>query len=661
MSNDPGNNTPPPANRPGQPSRRPPVSVFVWLLLIILMVTLFVYKYNPSTGDRVDWNQTQFEQNLGVGNVVTAVITPESEEVLQIRGEYKPAPAAPNTTDLTVSAANGSKLYYSARVIKTPAIMDGLNKVKKVEILQRDSWWTSLLVNLLVGFLIIGFIYFLFSRQMKMSGRGAMQFGKSRARMITADENKKKFDDVAGCDEAKAEMKEIVDYLRDPLKYKMLGGKIPKGALLLGPPGTGKTLMAKAVAGEANVPFFAISGSDFVEMFVGVGASRVRDMFEQARKHAPCLIFIDEIDAVGRSRFTGIGGGHDEREQTLNAMLVEMDGLETQEGVIVLAATNRADVLDPALLRPGRFDRQIVMDLPDIRGRRMILNVHAKNIKLEPTVDLDVIAKTTSGFSGADLANLINEAALLAARNDRKAATQADLEEARDKVCWGAERRSRKISDRERKLTAWHEAGHAIVNLHCEHAMTLHKVTIIPRGPALGVTMMMPDEDRYSQSRLEMLDSMALAMGGRVAEELVIGDVTSGAAADIEHATKVARAMVCSFGMSDKLGTVQYGERADHIYLGRDITRSESFSEETAREIDLEVKRLVMDAKNTATKILTDHRDELDKLANALLEKETMDAAEIRTMLGLPPAHHDEPAVQEVKPEESAAEAPKAE
>ena len=384
-------------------------------------------------------------------------------------------------------------------------------------------------------------------------------------------------------------------------------------------------------------------------------------MFEQARKHAPCLIFIDEIDAVGRSRFTGIGGGHDEREQTLNAMLVEMDGLETQEGVIVLAATNRADVLDPALLRPGRFDRQIVMDLPDIRGRRMILNVHAKNIKLEPTVDLDVIAKTTSGFSGADLANLINEAALLAARNDRKAATQADLEEARDKVCWGAERRSRKISDRERKLTAWHEAGHAIVNLHCEHAMTLHKVTIIPRGPALGVTMMMPDEDRYSQSRLEMLDSMALAMGGRVAEELVIGDVTSGAAADIEHATKVARAMVCSFGMSDKLGTVQYGERADHIYLGRDITRSESFSEETAREIDLEVKRLVMDAKNTATKILTDHRDELDKLANALLEKETMDAAEIRTMLGLPPAHHDEPAVQEVKPEESAAEAPKAE
>ena len=431
---------------------------------------------------------------------------------------------------------------------------------------EEPSFLQTLLISWFPMLLLIG-VWIFFMRQMQGGKTGAFSFGKSKARMLDDSANKVRFSDVAGCDEAKAEMKEIVDYLKDPLKYKMLGGKIPKGALLLGPPGTGKTLMAKAVAGEANVPFFAISGSDFVEMFVGVGASRVRDMFEQARKHAPCLIFIDEIDAVGRSRFTGIGGGHDEREQTLNAMLVEMDGLETQEGVIVLAATNSADVLDPALLRPGRFDRQIVMDLPDIRGRRMILNVHAKNIKLEPTVDLDVIAKTTSGFSGADLANLINEAALLAARNDRKAATQADLEEARDKVCWGTERRSRKISERERRLTAWHEAGHAIVNLHCEHAMTLHKVTIIPRGPALGVTMMMPDEDRYSQSRLEMLDSMALAMGGRVAEELVIGDVTSGAAADIEHATKIARAMVCSFGMSDKLGTVQYGEGADHIYL----------------------------------------------------------------------------------------------
>ena len=648
---------PSPMNRPGLPSRRPPVSILIWLLVIMMMVTLFVYKYTPSVGNRIEWSQTEFEQNLKAGNVVTAVITPESDDVMNIKGEYKRRESfsAPNETNLTLTAKPGGKLYYSARVIKTAAIMEGLEKLREVEILQRENWWTNLIVNLVIGILIIGFIYFLFSRQLKMAGKGAMQFGKSRARMITADENKKKFDDVAGCDEAKEETKEIVDYLKDPLKYKMLGGHIPKGALLLGPPGTGKTLMAKAVAGEANVPFFAISGSDFVEMFVGVGASRVRDMFEQARKNAPCLIFIDEIDAVGRSRFTGIGGGHDEREQTLNAMLVEMDGLETQEGVIVLAATNRADVLDPALLRPGRFDRQIVMDLPDIRGRRMILNVHAKNIKLEPSVDLDVIAKSTSGFSGADLANLINEAALLAARNDRKAATQADLEEARDKVCWGRERRSRKISERERRLTAWHEAGHAIVNLHCKHAMSLHKVTIIPRGPALGVTMMMPEEDRYSQSRLEMLDDMALSMGGRVAEELVLGDITSGAAADIEHATKVAKAMVCAFGMSDKLGTVQYGERADHIYLGRDITRNESFSEETAREIDLEVKRIVMEAKATATRILTEHRDQLDKLANALLEKETLDAAEIRELLGMPPAHHEEPEVKD-SPEQPKAE-----
>lgn len=645
MNDDQKKNSPPPAqNRPGLPSRRPPVSIFIWLIIIMMIVTLFVYKYNPAVGAREEWSQTTFEKKLTAGDIKTAVITPESENVMYIEGEYKkPArPANSEVTDLTRKLAQKDskqpvKFYYSTRVIKTDAIMKGLDKVK-VEVLQRDNWWKNLIVNLIIGILIIGFIYILFSRQLKMAGKGAMQFGKSRARMITADENKKKFDDVAGCDEAKEETKEIVDYLKDPLKFKMLGGRIPKGALLMGPPGTGKTLLAKAVAGEANVPFFAISGSDFVEMFVGVGASRVRDMFEQARKNAPCLIFIDEIDAVGRSRFTGIGGGHDEREQTLNAMLVEMDGLETQEGVIVLAATNRADVLDPALLRPGRFDRQIVIDLPDIRGRRKILDVHAKNIKLDPSVNLDTIAKSTPGFSGADLANLTNEAALLAARNNRHAAIQADLEEARDKVRWGRERKSRKISERERKLTAWHEAGHAIVNLHCKNAMGLHKVTIIPRGQAyLGATMMMPDEDRYSQSRLEMIDAMIQDMGGRVAEELVLGDITSGASADIEHATKVAKAMVCAFGMSEKLGTVQYGERADHIYLGRDITRSESFSEETAREIDLEIKRIVMDAKAAATRILTEHRDELDKLANALLEKETLDAAEIRELLGMPP------------------------
>ena len=662
---------------PGMPSKRPPAAVFIWLLVLILIVTLFIYKFTPSLGNRADLTQSEFESWLKSGWIKTAVIVPESDDVLQIEGTYEKSPAAapapavkgngekkgiqPEVTDLTgapkaqtpAQAAAAQKNYYSTRVIKTPGIMSGLEKVQ-VNILQRDSWWKSLFANLLIGILIIGLIYFLFARQMRMAGRGATDFGKSKARMILPDQNRKTFDDVAGCDEAKEETKEIVEYLRDPLKFKLLGGKIPRGALLMGPPGTGKTLMAKAVAGEANVAFFSISGSDFVEMFVGVGASRVRDMFEQARKHAPCVIFIDEIDAVGRSRFSGIGGGHDEREQTLNAMLVEMDGLETQEGVIVLAATNRADVLDPALLRPGRFDRQIVIDYPDINGRRKILDVHAKNIKLAPDVDLDSMARSTSGFSGADLANLINEAALLAARYNKNAADQHDLEEARDKVCFGRERKSRRIPERERRLTAWHEAGHTIVNIFCEHSVPLHKVTIIPRGQALGLTMMVPEEDRYSQSMLEMKDLMKVDMGGRVAEEIVFTDVTSGASADISHATKVARAMVCAFGMSDKLGTIQYGERSDHIYLGRDITRSEAYSEETARIIDTEIKRLVDEAKTAAEKILVDHRDLLDKLANELLEKETLDAAQVYDLLGLKKPEQD--LVQEVQTADAPAE-----
>ena len=546
---------------------------------------------------------------------------------------------------------------YSARVMMTPAIMQNL-ATAKVTVLQKDVWWKSLLIQLVIGAVVIVFIYFLIARQMGKAGHDAMQFGKSRARVIMPDEHRKTFDDVAGCDEAKEETKEIVDYLRDPLKYKLLGGKIPKGALLVGPPGTGKTLMAKAVAGEASVPFFAISGSDFVEMFVGVGASRVRDMFEQARKAAPCLIFIDEIDAVGRSRFTGIGGGHDEREQTLNALLVEMDGLTSSEGVILLAATNRVDVLDPALLRPGRFDRQIVIDLPDIAGRRKILDVHAKTVKLDKDVDLDVIARSTPGFSGADLANLMNEAALLAARYDQKAATQENMEEARDKVCWGRERKSRKISEKERRLTAWHEAGHAILTLFCEHATPLHKVTIIPRGMALGMTMMLPEEDRYSRSKLEMIDEMIVCMGGRVAEELVFGDITGGAAQDINQATSIAHAMVCKFGMSEKLGPVRYGSRSEHIYLGKDITRSQEFSEETAREIDLEVKALVSAAKAKATDILGREKARMDLLAETLLEKETLSASEVRLLLDLPAPEKEEKADT---PEEPAASAESAE
>ena len=653
---------------PGGKGKGPSPALFIWLIVFVGLVGLFIMRSSSVLSSPKEWTQSEFIRHLDAGEILTASLMPESDSVYFIEGIYqniksnaKTEPAGVSK-DLRQAQSDRKPLTYSTRVVMSDSLQQKLNmpngpaKIStQVTVQQREQWWKAMLINLVIGLIIIGLLYFLFSRQLRNANHGAMQFGKSRARMIMPDEHRKKFDDVAGCDEAKEETKEIVDYLKDPLKYKLLGGKIPKGALLIGPPGTGKTLMAKAVAGEASVPFFAISGSDFVEMFVGVGASRVRDMFEQARKVAPCLIFIDEIDAVGRSRFSGIGGGHDEREQTLNALLVEMDGLETQEGVILLAATNRVDVLDPALLRPGRFDRQIVIDLPDIRGRRQILDVHAKTVKFEPDVNLDTIAKSTPGFSGADLANLINEAALLAARENRKAANQHDLEEARDKVCWGRERRSRKISDSDRKLTAWHEAGHAIVTLFCKHATPLHKVTIIPRGMALGMTMMLPEEDKYSRSRNEMLDAMAVSMGGRVAEEIALDDVTGGASQDIAQATDIAHAMVCRFGMSEILGPVRYGERSEHIYLGRDITRNEGYSEETAREIDMEIKKLVSQAKETATKILTEQRERLDKLANALLEKETMDAAEIRTLLDLPaPA----PAPEEEKP---APEAPAAE
>ena len=629
-------------------------AVVIWVLIFLALGAIFIARANPGVMGSQEWSQTKFEQELARKNILTANMMPESDNVYYIEGEYS-VQLSPQKKGNVLDTRKGKKgaNLYSARVILTPEISRNLASVK-VTVLQKDVWWKSLLIQLVIGAVVIGFIYFLLVHQMGRAGHDAMQFGKSRARVIMPDEHRKTFDDVAGCDEAKEETKEIVDYLRDPLKYKLLGGKIPKGALLVGPPGTGKTLMAKAVAGEASVPFFAISGSDFVEMFVGVGASRVRDMFEQARKAAPCLIFIDEIDAVGRSRFTGIGGGHDEREQTLNALLVEMDGLTTSEGVILLAATNRVDVLDPALLRPGRFDRQIVIDLPDIAGRRKILDVHAKDVKLDKSVDLDVIARSTPGFSGADLANLVNEAALLAARHDQKAATQSDMEEARDKVCWGRERKSRKITEKERRLTAWHEAGHAILTLFCEHATPLHKVTIIPRGMALGMTMMLPEEDRYSRSRLEMVDEMVVDMGGRVAEELVFGDITGGAAEDIKQATGIAHAMVCKFGMSEKLGPVRYGSRSDHIYLGRDITRSQEYSEETAREIDLEVKALVSSAKAKATEILSREKARMDLLAETLLQKETLSAAEVRTLLDLPaPAPKEESGEEKAVPPET--------
>jgi cell division protease FtsH len=480
---------------------------------------------------------------------------------------------------------------------------------------------------------LLALLYFLFRQQIRMAGKGALNFGKSKARMLARDKNKITFKDVAGVEEAKDEVQELVEFLRDPKKFQKLGGRIPKGVLLVGPPGTGKTLLARAIAGEADVPFFSISGSDFVEMFVGVGASRVRDMFEQGKKSAPCIIFIDEIDAVGRHRGHGVGGGHDEREQTLNALLVEMDGFDTQEGVIIIAATNRPDVLDPALLRPGRFDRQITVNLPDVKGREEILQVHSKKVKLAEGVDLAVVARGTPGYSGAELANVINEAALLAARRGLKGITLAELEEARDKVRWGKERRSLALSEKEKQNTAYHEAGHALLLELLPHTEPLHKVTIIPRGPSLGSTMWLPEEDKYTNRKNELLASLAVKMGGRVAEEIVFGDVTTGAAGDIKMATAMARKMVCEWGMSEKLGMVEYGEHEDYVFLGRELTRNRDYSEATAEEIDREVRRLLDDAYQTAKQALIANRDHLDAIAKALLEYETLDASQIKELI----------------------------
>jgi cell division protease FtsH len=496
---------------------------------------------------------------------------------------------------------------------------------------------TDYLKNALFTFLpfllIIGILFFLFRQQMKSAGRGAMSFGKSKARLLTMDRNKVTFKDVAGIQEAKEELFEIVDFLRDPRKFQKLGGSIPKGVLMVGPPGTGKTLLARAIAGEADVPFFSISGSDFVEMFVGVGASRVRDMFEQGKKHAPCLIFIDEIDAVGRHRGHGMGGGHDEREQTLNQLLVEMDGFDTQEGVIIIAATNRPDVLDPALLRPGRFDRQVTINLPDVNGREEILRVHVKKIKIAAGVDLSRIAKGTPGFSGAELANLVNESALLAARRGLAAVTLDEMEEARDKVRWGRERRSLAMSDKEKIGTAWHEAGHAYLNMVLPDTNPLHKVTIIPRGPYLGATMYLPEGDKYSTQKKEALANLIVTMGGRIAESFHSDDVSNGASGDIRQATALARHMVCEWGMSDQLGMVEYGEGDGPVFLARDMAKTRNYSEETARMIDAEIKRFIDDAYQTAERILTENRDKVELIANALLEYETLDASHLRDLI----------------------------
>ncbi len=496
-----------------------------------------------------------------------------------------------------------------------------------------DGFGMMLMSFYLPIFFLLILLYFLFRHQIRAAGKGAMSFGKSKAKLMTMDKNKVTFKDVAGVDEAKEEVWEIVEYLRDPKKFQRLGGRIPKGVLMVGSPGTGKTLLARAIAGEADVPFFSISGSDFVEMFVGVGASRVRDMFEQGKKNAPCLIFIDEIDAVGRHRGHGLGGGHDEREQTLNALLVEMDGFDTQEGVIIIAATNRPDVLDPALLRPGRFDREITVGLPDVNGREEILRVHAKKVKLAEGVELGLIARGTPGYSGAELANVINEAALLAARKGLKAITLAELEEARDKVRWGKERRSLAISEKDKEKTAYHEAGHAILLCLLENTDPLHKVTIIPRGPSLGSTMWLPEQDKYTQRKSELLDQLVVIMGGRVAEEVVFGDVASGASGDIKQATNIARKMVCEWGMSEELGMVEYGDHQEHVFLGRDMGSPRNYSESTAQKIDAEVKRLIDTAYDRATELIKTHRDKLDAIAKGLLEYETLDAKHIHEIM----------------------------
>jgi cell division protease FtsH len=493
---------------------------------------------------------------------------------------------------------------------------------------------SAILLTFLPLFILIILLYFLFRHQMRSAGKGAMGFGKSKAKMMTMDKNKTTFKDVAGADEAKEEVWEIVEYLRDPKKFQRLGGQIPKGVLLVGSPGTGKTLLARAIAGEADVPFFSISGSDFVEMFVGVGASRVRDMFEQGKKNAPCIIFIDEIDAVGRHRGHGMGGGHDEREQTLNALLVEMDGFDTQEGVIIIAATNRPDVLDPALLRPGRFDRQVTVNLPDVKGREEILKVHAKKVKIGANVDMAIIARGTPGYSGAELANVINEAALLAARKELKSIGIPELEEARDKVRWGKERRSLAISEKEKENTAYHEAGHAILLCLLENTEPLHKVTIIPRGPSLGSTMWLPEEDKFTNRKNELLDGLVVGMGGRVAEEIKFGDVTTGASGDIRMATNQARKMVCEWGMSEELGMVEYGSNQEHLFLARDMGSStRDYSEATAQKIDAEVKALIDNAYSRATELLVAHREQLEAIAQALLEYETLDGVHIREIM----------------------------
>ncbi len=623
--------------------RVPPRTWIVWIAIFGGIIALMLAK------DKVD-NQGDVLPQFAFIN------TAETNQIASVKISY--GPQNPFLTDITGTyyvmdsdgqIAKGKDGQAITRPFHLKARLTDKMEEKlladlkdQFHVEEPNTLWTSVIISVL-PFVVIGtLIWFFFIRQIKMAGKGALSFGKSKARLLAKERNKTTFKEVAGIDEAIEEVSELVEFLKDPKKFQRLGGRIPKGVLMVGPPGTGKTLLAKAIAGEADASFFSISGSDFVEMFVGVGASRVRDMFEQARKNVPCLIFIDEIDAVGRSRGHGLGGGNDEREQTLNALLVEMDGFDTQEGIIIIAATNRPDVLDPALLRPGRFDRQIIVNLPDVRGREAILKVHAKNVKLAAGVDLSVIARGTPGYSGAELANLLNEAALLAASTNKKAVNMEELEEARDKVRWGRERRSLAMTDEDKKFTAWHEAGHALVNVVLQHTHPLHKVTIIPRGQSLGSTMSLPKTDVLSRRRKEMLDMLAVMMAGRIAEEIVSGDISTGASGDIQQATNMARAMVTQWGMSDKHGMVQYGDNDEFVFLGREMARAKGYSEFTAQEIDTEVKRFIDEAYKTAKDIIIGNQDKLELIAKSLLEFETLDGDQVaeivRTGKFTPPA-----------------------
>ena len=593
----------------------------IWVLLALVAGGWLARMWQNQQEHISEIKYGQFCDLVKDKAIKQVTIEAASGELSKIRGEYE-------------DKATNKKIKFVAKVWYGDEIQKYLdaNNVQ-IEFAQATQFLMSFLINaapIIIGILLF---YFFFVRQIKMAGKGALSFGKSRARMLNRDKNKVTFKDVAGMQEAKEEVEEIIQFLKDPKRFQRLGGHIPKGVLLVGAPGTGKTLLAKAIAGEADVPFFSISGSDFVEMFVGVGASRVRDMFEQGKKSAPCIIFIDEIDAVGRSRFSGIGGGHDEREQTLNALLVEMDGFDTQEGVIIIAATNRPDVLDSALLRPGRFDRQIVIDLPDLVGREEILKVHAREVKLSKDCDFKIIARGTAGFSGADLANLINEAALLAARNEKKGVGMEDLEEARDKVRWGRERRSRVMDENDKKLTAYHEAGHALVMTKLEHCEPLHKVTIIPRGMYLGATFQLPEKDKHNLNKKQLVDQITGIMGGRIAEELTFGDCNSGAAGDINQATHIARKMVTEWGMSEKIGMVNVSQHEEHMFLGRDLFKGREVSEQTARDVDEEIRRIIEAAYARAKEILIQHHDKLIALAEALIEYETLDAPELTEVI----------------------------